>query len=572
MSRYEAVPHPRDPKLVYYRKVKGASEPQVVPVKKSSRQSASSVVPAKRPPRKSASGVVPAKRPKGEKRVVPAVRPTNPGKVVPVFRRKTEIELKGPATAEWQQYGTANYNSGQQYFSTASSKSTGIPLNSFFIRGEGYPSNYYGFVGNSYISVKAASGKHAKLQFNFGNDIMRSNYFKLKSNLLLHIDLYRDNKTRNLHNFPWPINAMATDLLDNISIIVESGKRVKISRVKIVLNKITICDISFSPYPEIDANNPLHLAGYIRNRRLNMLREYTDSSNPILHAAALEWGKSWSPKYGGVWLQNDNGEWYVKPVNWCSEFASWAIRQGSNLEPPIKFGSNTGTYDIARYFIGQGWGTDLYNSGKINIMINGRGTHIGDNRFITPNNQISLWDPDEERLNKEPNRKKYDFVGMAYRLYDPINIELNRNRNRNRNWIKNGKPSVQFTFYKSNPCQCSYNNLPNQIKPGFYVKLKRGTITEPIHGHSTLFVDWTHLSGGEWVKGFVRDGYYNYFWGLGGNQDDRVKVKTYDISKSTSKTDIFWKASSDATGAYGYQDGFGDTTSLLAEPMGMGGD
>jgi len=59
---------------------------------------------------------------------------------------------------------------------------------------------------------------------------------------------------------------------------------------------------------------------------------------------------------------------------------------------------------------------------------------------------------------------------------------------------------------------------------------------------------------------------------LGGNQDDRVKVKTYDISKSTSKTDIFWKASSDATGAYGYQDGFGDTTSLLAEPMGMGGD
>jgi len=547
MSRYEAVPHPRDPKLVYYRKVKGASEPQVVPVKKSSRQSASSVVPAKRPPRKSASGVVPAKRPKGEKRVVPAVRPANPGKVVPVIRKNRNFQL---ATIEQPPYDFFIY------------KTPTFELAEMY-RGKDFPSDYYGFIDESYLEIEVTKDSgDAQLRLDLNDGYIHSDYFSSTVDpirgRIFTIEFFHNGRNRNLRLFDWPETIMPAECLDHTVIRPHPGHHINVKNVRMILNGTVICQKQFSSPKKITNYQPLDLTSYIRETRLGHLRKYTNSNNPILITAALEWGKAWNiMKYGGVWRKSVVGRWEEEPVNWCSEFASWVIRQGSNLHPPAKYGRNLGSYDLARYFIGQGWDTDLFLKGKKN--------DIGLNRFITPNNYISLWDEDKHLVDPNYIRKKYDFVGMKL-LVGGLNEKLNERRE----WLGTENEKT-FTFFARNPRQCSYNNLPNVIKPGFYVKIKRGTINEPIRGHSTLFVDWIHQEDGEWKKGFVKNGFRNYFWGLGGNQDDRVKVKIYEISESTSTADIFWKASSDATGAYGYQDGFGDTRNLSVKPTGIRG-
>ena len=203
MSRYEAVPHPHDPKLVYYRKVKDGGEPRVVPVK--------------RPPRKNADGVVPAKRPKGEKRVVPVYRPAHPGKVVPVVRKKTV-----------RNYPTGEYNP----FDTISTANM-----SLFRRGIHFPNYYYGFVGESYLDIYTKrDGRGTRFNFIFSDGVVRSKYFTLERYGLsqdteyCRVYFYQDGKTRNLEEIPWPDTQMATDLLDHISIGVEDGRELQIGR------------------------------------------------------------------------------------------------------------------------------------------------------------------------------------------------------------------------------------------------------------------------------------------------------------------------------------------------------
>jgi hypothetical protein len=49
-------------------------------------------------------------------------------------------------------------------------------------------------------------------------------------------------------------------------------------------------------------------------------------SNPVVRKAAGDLGQAWNPKYGGKW-ETVGGEWDGSPRFWCSEFASWALRE-----------------------------------------------------------------------------------------------------------------------------------------------------------------------------------------------------------------------------------------------------
>ncbi|NLH51198.1 MAG: hypothetical protein GX444_21705, partial [Myxococcales bacterium] len=76
--------------------------------------------------------------------------------------------------------------------------------------------------------------------------------------------------------------------------------------------------------------------------------QYVDhSTNQIIRVAAGEIGKSWSPRYGNTWEKMSD----PKPL-WCSEFASWAIREGTNgrlLNVPIY--DRQGTNNLILYFL-----------------------------------------------------------------------------------------------------------------------------------------------------------------------------------------------------------------------------
>ena len=576
MSRYEAVPHPRDPKLVYYRKVKGAGEPQVVPVKKSSRQNASSVVPVKKPPRKSASGVVPAKRPKGEKRVVPAVRPANPGKVVPVFRRKTEIELKDPATAEWQQYGAANYHeplpdnlSNRNYFGNIQNLSVGgghFTFPNVAKRGVDYPDDYYGFVKASSIYVEAFCSRPPRrtqimpaIKLVFGNlgiesapfPLVYDSYRKCRTAQIVFFSEDGQAGNRNLDKIPWPNNHLATDLLDGVKIQLATGGPQMIRQVKITLNRESILDVFWNHPRTIREHIGLDLTDFIRDHRMQRLRHTADYfgdsriyHNPVLRQAALEWGKSWNPKYGGQWHKKEGGAWKNWPEEWCSEFASWVIRHATNLNSPDWVCDSV---SMARYFIGRQKNSDLLNH----------------NRFITPNNEICLWE-----WNEDEEKNLFDGYGLEPDNWPQEYIdERNEFHQQRKRWL---------TYYDpDNRQQCNWASLKTTVKPGYYVKLKRGKRGDEVEGHSTLFVAWQHsirknynpLDLNSWGEdelrpGFKREKSTNFFTGLGGNQDNIVRLKSYSISKRDNDAHIFWRAQEDAVGWGGYQDGFGITTDL----------
>ncbi|HPM76932.1 MAG TPA: hypothetical protein PK961_07560 [bacterium] len=505
MSRYEAVPHPRDPKLVYYRKVKDGGEPQDVP--------------AKRPPRKSADGVVPAKRPKGEKRDVPFHRPAHPGKVVPVIRKKRNIQLMafGRPPYDYEIYKTPTYEVSM-------------------MRGMDFPIDYYGFIDESYLEIETtADSGVAQLRLDFEEGRLKSDYFEStfdpNRGRIFTIEFFRNGRNRNLGLFDWPETIMPAECLDHTVIRPHPGSQIKIKNVRMILNGTVICQKRFSSPKKITNYQPLDLTSYIRETRLDHLREYTDSDNPILITAALEWGKAWNVmKYGGFWKKNVTGNWEERPVDWCSEFASWVISQATSLDPPFGAGDNA---VMARYFIGRQKDSDLLNR----------------NRFITPNKEICLWDDNES--------------------FDQLRFSIADKSVAAREWKEKRKAfynerQIWLTYWnKNNSQQCSWANLPEIVKAGYYVKMKRGTRPDPPEkpkGHSTFFVKWQN--GISAKPGFDKHSSFNWMICLGGNQDERVRVKRYSISKDDNGADILWKASRHAVGWGGYQDGFGITANL----------
>jgi len=307
MSRYEAVPHPHDPKLVYFRKVKDAGEPQVVP--------------AKRPARKSADGVVPAKRPKGEKRVVPAVRPAHPGKVVPVVKNKRLST-------------SIIYN---------------IERGIFAQRGVDYPEWYNGFMRYSAIRIVKEKENNAECRLLFGPDrhkpLAKTIPFKFPIKFgkdeiatVCFFDGQGESGTTHFEimEIPWP-DQVNTDIFDHIWLERVNnnsvGKDLKIKRIEVILNDVNICNIGWPQYKI--CRQYLDISPFIERERQDALR-YHDNPNSMLKLLAGEFGQAWSPKYGEEWKERlpwtAATTFVPNPWNWCDDFANWAMFMGGKIK------------------------------------------------------------------------------------------------------------------------------------------------------------------------------------------------------------------------------------------------
>jgi len=467
-----------------------------VPAKRSKRDV---FIPAIRPARQGAPGFTPAKRAASKGQVfVPAKRPASSDKFYPA---------KGKGKLE------------------------GIGLLS--MRGIDYPEWYHGLIDHTYIEVtKIRDRADVRCRFLFGKDKRRpatttkdikfneidNRLERARISFFQHGEINLDVlRTPIGRDYGWPVN-VDTDLFDHITLEVRddgSNELFLLTHIRVVLNGIVILDRSFE---QRRVEKYFQMDRYIGEYRLSRVPHSDDS--PVLHTAALELGKSWSPKYHGLWekITSNQGDirfFKSQPKDWCSEFVAWCLYQATELEPP--FNSISGTH-LARYFNGRCFQSDIFNQ----------------NRMITPNANVILWDVVKD------SPKKYDFIG---------NCDIN------------GK-----TYMNNNRCCRSWDDLPTSVEPGYYAKVYRGRfINEPFSGHSTIFVCW--------LPTFEINQSTNFFYGLGGDQGNVVKILTFSISKTDSTAAIYWKDTENeplvelqAFGDYGYYDGFGRTNNPARTP------
>ncbi|HPQ68726.1 MAG TPA: hypothetical protein PKW95_06325 [bacterium] len=74
----------------------------------------------------------------------------------------------------------------------------------------------------------------------------------------------------------------------------------------------------------------IHYQDRILEHRLLAAGYGVDHNNEIIRAAATHLGRNFPTDYGADWpYEEDAGLFIHRPLAWCSEFASWAIREGT---------------------------------------------------------------------------------------------------------------------------------------------------------------------------------------------------------------------------------------------------
>ena len=318
---------------------------------------------------------------------------------------------------------------------------------------------------------------------------------------------FDDGKLNSDHNQVWP-DLLDTDLFDNIwikRVDDGSGKPLKITRIRVVLNNIEICDQGFMPYMKVlDKTN---ICEYIRRHRLSYINNI---NNSILHSAALEIGKSWSPKYGGLWQYiippGGSKEWLKQPENWCTEFFDWILRKNG--------------------YIG-GTESKIHQHRKMVCWFRRYSEFLAPNISDSPDycriplsNGIYVAPPKEKRIT-------WDY------LWDSIQPGY---YSRVKSW-------------RSGPIGPEDDR--RDCDDGDYM------------GHSTIFISWCDIYGNP--ISVPNNSTHYFFLGLGGNQSEshwtdfgRVCIKIFDIVNywpPNKSPDIVWRRKAkDPCGMY---DGFG---------------
>ncbi|MCP4283956.1 MAG: hypothetical protein GY792_05835 [Gammaproteobacteria bacterium] len=117
------------------------------------------------------------------------------------------------------------------------------------------------------------------------------------------------NWWRNIHPDNW----------DHIRLQANSGDGMKIAHIKIMHNNYTILDTDVNAWLDKYHARKLVFDNEIAMTKWSML---DNTRNPVLYYAVMDIGKSGHQKY----MNADEA--------WCSEFASWAIRQGTGRSTP----------------------------------------------------------------------------------------------------------------------------------------------------------------------------------------------------------------------------------------------
>ena len=114
---------------------------------------------------------------------------------------------------------------------------------------------------------------------------------------------------KNIHPDNW----------DHIRLQANSTDGMKVAHIKIVHNNYTILDTDVNAWLDKHYAKKLVFDNEIAMKKWAKL---DNTRNPVLYYAVMDIGKSGHQKY----VYDDTA--------WCSEFASWAIRQGTGLPTP----------------------------------------------------------------------------------------------------------------------------------------------------------------------------------------------------------------------------------------------
>ncbi|MCZ7586101.1 MAG: hypothetical protein M5R36_23790 [Deltaproteobacteria bacterium] len=152
------------------------------------------------------------------------------------------------------------------------------------------------------------------------------------------------------------------DVLDDIVIEPLGDSEMVVHGAHVVLNKMDILKTTFHLGRRATSVKPLSLAD--RKKLWCWYQAWgkyapTEPIPEIINQASRDYGQLWSSKYPAKWLTDTTPRgnityWKATPLNWCSEFASWAIRNGSNLSTPHVqqdgIGDNLDTWEMAGFF------------------------------------------------------------------------------------------------------------------------------------------------------------------------------------------------------------------------------
>ncbi len=111
----------------------------------------------------------------------------------------------------------------------------------------------------------------------------------------------------------------------------------------------------------------IHYQGRILEHRLLAAGYGVDHDNEIIRVAATHLGRNFPTDYNGQWPYDENAGLYIhRPLAWCSEFASWAIREGTKdtVHSNVKATTVQGLFNYYYNDTNRNW--RCYNANRIN--------------------------------------------------------------------------------------------------------------------------------------------------------------------------------------------------------------
>ncbi len=221
----------------------------------------------------------------------------------------------------------------------------------------GIPSFYHGFNNTTYIDIWISSGSGLRGRVTIGREnivkrVIHKNFSIGRTRIKFGELVSNDTKIRNIvlngTHHQWRGIKLPDDL-DYVEIKMDEGSEAKIGQVKYYMNRVEgedyptfVLNTEINKFIKTENGSSIVLAlrNYIEDYRQDRARWQFFTNNGIIRAAAGDYGKSWSNKYPAYWrktCERRKGwhglhcDWHLD--SWCTEFATWAIRQGSSLSP-----------------------------------------------------------------------------------------------------------------------------------------------------------------------------------------------------------------------------------------------
>ncbi|MDP8223085.1 MAG: hypothetical protein P9L99_06980 [Candidatus Lernaella stagnicola] len=292
---------------------------------------------------------------------------------------------------------------------------------------------------------------------------------------------------------------LINDAVECLSVDALAG-RFRIIHMRVILNRHEALNKSVNI--SLRAGESRDLSRTLERAKRAQLEIEDESIHPILLIAAQHLYEAWSRRYGNVWAWAK-----CRPMMWCTEFAAYCIRQGTNN---YLGGALCQVQDL------------YHNDGEY---------------FSIPYDYSS---------NLKTGSVRHFFEERA-RFISPLPYN-----------------SSDGMISKKVP-ESDYDQLGELVRPGFYVRIKQGGHSTIFIRWNTPPPFPRNPEHRPPINGFYPDLNENTFLAIGGNQGTRhcVSVQTFSVSLADTTADVYWaEILGDNADKY---DGFGDTSGIFME-------